>query len=170
MPAVVSDASVLICLGAIQQLQLLKDFYEEVFVPNAVWREVTAATGPRAGASETLQAYQQGWLKVQTPNNHQLVSSLQTSLGAGEAEAIALASELRANLLLIDESDGRKQARALGLMIAGTVGVLMRGKQAGKIKELKPILDILIQQHNFRVARDLYKEVLQQVGEIPTPQ
>jgi len=114
MPAVVSDASVLICLGAIQQLQLLKEFYEEVFVPNAVWREVTTATGPRPGASETRHAFEQGWLKVQTPNNRHFVSSLQTALGAGEAEAIALASELRAGLLLIDESDGRKQARALG--------------------------------------------------------
>jgi len=169
MPAVVSDASVLICLGAVQQLQLLKEFYEEVYVPNAVWREVTAATGPRAGVTETLHAHQQGWLKIQTPNNRHLVSSLQTSLGAGEAEAIALASELRASLLLIDESDGRKQARVLGLTVAGTVGVLLRAKQVGKLQQLKPVLDILVQRHNFRVARHLYEEVLRQVGEAPLP-
>jgi uncharacterized protein len=169
MPAVVSDASVLICLGAVRQLQLLKEFYEEVFVPNAVWREVTAAAGPRAGVTETLHAYQSGWLKVQTPNNRHFVSSLQMTLGEGEAEAIALASELQAGLLLIDESDGRKQARALGLTVTGTVGVLLRAKQAGKIKELKPVLDKLVQQHNFRLSRNLFEEVLRQVGEIPLP-
>jgi predicted nucleic acid-binding protein len=169
MPAVVSDASVLICLGAVQQLQLLKEFYEEVFVPNAAWREVTAATGPRTGAAETLHAFQQGWLKVQTPNNPHFVSSLQSALGAGEAEAIALASELQAALLLIDESNGRKQAKALGLTVTGTVGVLLRAKQAGKLRELKPVLDTLVQQHNFRLARNLYEDVLRQVGEVPLP-
>ena len=58
MPAVVSDASVLICLGAVGQLHLLKAFYEEIFVPDAVWREVTAASGPCTGATEALHAYQ----------------------------------------------------------------------------------------------------------------
>ena len=157
----------MICLGAVQQLQLLKEFYGEVFVPDAVWREVTAAAGPRAGAKETLQACQQGWLRIQTPNNRPLASSLQTTLGAGEAEAIALASELGASLLLIDETDGRKQAKALGLTVIGTVGVLLRAKQLGNLKELKPILDLLVQRYNFRLARNLYDEVLRQVGEKP---
>lgn len=166
MPAVVSDASVLICLGAVQQLQLLKEFYGEVLVPNAVWLEVTAA-GPRAGVSETLNGFEQGWLTVQKPDNRQLVSSLQTSLGAGEAEAIALASQLQAGLLLIDESDGRNHAKALGLTVVGTVGVLLRAKQVGKLQELKPVLDTLIRKQNFRLSRSLYEEVLRQVGEIP---
>ena len=167
MPAVVSDASVLICLGAVQQLQFLKEFYAEVFIPDAVWLEVTAAAGPRAGAAETILAAHEGWLKVQTPRNRHLVSTLQASLGAGEAEAIALASELQASLLLIDESDGRRQASALGLTVVGTVGVLLRAKQIGKLKELKPILTGLIQQHNFRLGRSRYEEVLRQVGEYP---
>jgi uncharacterized protein len=168
MPAVVSDASVLICLGAVQQLQLLKEFYGEVFVPTAVWREVTAAAGPRAGVSETLLANQQGWLKTLIPKNRQLVASLQTALGAGEAEAIALAAEQHADLLLIDESDGRRQAGALGLTVTGTVGVLLRAKQVGKLKELKPVLDQLMQRHHFRLARNLYEDVLQRVGEFPS--
>lgn len=55
------------------------------------------------------------------------------------------------------------------LTITGTVGVLLRAKEAGKLKKLKPILDILVQQHNFRLARNLYDEVLRQVGEAPPP-
>ena len=167
MSAIISDASVLICLGAAQQLHLLREFYQEIIVPDAVWREVTAATAARAGAKESLQARQQGWLKVQTPANHSLVASLQTTLGAGEAQAIALAAEVHARLLLIDESDGRKQARALGLVVTGTLGVLLLGKQSGRVSALKPILDVLIQQHSFRLARSLYEQILQQVGEAP---
>jgi len=167
MSTIISDASVLICLGAAQQLHLLREFYQEIIVPDAVWREVTGAAVSRAGAKESLQARQQGWLKVQTPGNRPLVASLQTMLGSGEAEAIALAAELHASLLLIDESDGRKQARALGLVVTGTLGVLLLGKQRGKVSALKPVLDALIQQHSFRLARSLYEQILQQAGEAP---
>lgn len=167
MRVVVSDASVLICLGALRQFQLLRDFYQEVLVPEAVWREVTVVAATRPGAQETIRASQQGWLQVRTPGNRALVMSLQSTLDAGEAEAIALASELGASLLLMDESDGRAEARSLGLPVTGTVGVLLRAKQAGAVPALKPVLDTLIAQHNFRLSRPLYEQVLRQVGEIP---
>ena len=152
MPAVVSDASVLICLGALRHLQLLRDLYGEIVVPDAVWREVTVVAATRPGAQETIQASQQGWLKVQTPGNRALVKSLQTTLDAGEAEAIALASELGASLLLMDGGDGRAEARSLGVAVTGTVGVLLRAKQTGVVPAVKPLLDTLITQHHFRLS------------------
>jgi hypothetical protein len=93
--------------------------------------------------------------------------SLQTKLDAGEAEAIALASELGASLLLMDESDGRNEARSLGLTVTGTLGVLLRAKQTGVLAALKPVLDTLIQQHCFRLGRALYEQALRQAGETP---
>jgi uncharacterized protein len=165
MPVVISDASVLICLGAIQQLHLLRDFYQEIVVPDAVWTEVTVAAASRAGAKEAIQARQEAWLKVQTPANRPLVISLHTVLGAGESEAIALATELHASLLLIDENDGRRQAKALGLAVTGTLGVLLRARQTGKLSALKPVLNTLMQQHNFRLSHILYEQVLRQAGE-----
>lgn len=167
MPAVVSDASVLISLGALQQLHLLRDFFQEILVPDAVWREVTVVAASRPGAQATIQASHQGWLKVQTPLNRPLVTSLQTTLDTGEAEAITLASELSANLLLMDESDGRAKARSLGLSVTGTLGVLLRAKQTAAVPALKPLLDTLIAQYNFRLSRPLYEHALQQVGEAP---
>ncbi len=107
MPVVVSDASVLISLGATGHIDLLKDFYQTVVVPNAVWQEITGSPLPLPGTTEAKQARQEGWLRVETPRNRALVSSLAASLDIGEAEAITLASELGAALLLIDESDGR---------------------------------------------------------------
>lgn len=167
MPAVVSDASVLICLGAVGQIYLLKDFFQDVFVPDAVWQEVTVGAAMRAGARETVQARHDGWLQVQTPGNRTLVASLQITLDAGEAEAIALASELGAGLLLMDESDGRAEARSLGLQVTGTLGVLLRARQVGMLPALKPVLDGLIQKHKFRLSRSFYEQALRQVGEIP---
>jgi hypothetical protein len=167
MPAVVSDASVLICLGALQQLQLLRDFYRQVFLPDAVWQEVTVVAATRPGAQETIQASQQGWLQRRTASNRALVSSLQTTLDAGEAEAIALACELGASLLLMDESDGRAKARSLGVPVTGTLGILLRAKQAGAVPSLRPLLDTLIGQHSFRLARPLYEQALNAVGEAP---
>ena len=165
MAAVVSDSSVLICLGVAGQYHLLREFYGEIIVPEAVWQEVTAASAP--GASETIQARESGWLKVRTPTNISLVASLRTTLGAGESEAIALAAETKAILLLIDESDGRKQAKALGLTVTGTIGILILAKQRGKLAALKPVLQMLVQQNQFRLGEALYADVLQQVGETP---
>jgi predicted nucleic acid-binding protein len=78
-----------------------------------------------AGASEVISARQQGWLQVGQPENRSLVLQLQTSLDGGEAEAIGLAFELQAKLALIDETEGRAAAKALGLAVAGTLGVLV---------------------------------------------
>lgn len=167
MPAVVSDASVLICLGAIQQIQILEEFFQEVFIPDAVWREVMVASGLRAGGKETSDAVQKGWLKVRTPGNRALVTSLQITLDSGEAEAIALATELGSSLLLIDESDGRTEARSLGMQVTGTLGIPLKAKVAGLIPALKPLLDTLIAQNSFRLGKALYTQALQAVGETP---
>src|SRR5687767_11871502 len=125
MAVIVSDASVLVCLAAAKHVHLLREFYHQIIVPEAVWREVTA-TASLPGAQEACSANEQGWLIVRTPTNTALVTSLRSSLDEGEAAAIALASELHATLLLIDESDGRVAARNLGLAVTGTLGVLVR--------------------------------------------
>ena len=95
------------------------------------------------------------------------MASLQITLDAGEAEAIALASEIGAGLLLMDESDGRAEARSLGLQVTGTLGVLLRARQVGMLPALKPVLDALIQKHSFRLSRSFYEQALRQVDEIP---
>src|SRR5206468_728144 len=100
MPVAVSDASVLICLGAVGQFQLLRDFYGEVVVPEAVWLEVTNVAASRPGVIEVVQAHQAGWLIVNRPHNRGLVRQLRSGLGAGEAEAIALASQISTLLLV----------------------------------------------------------------------
>lgn len=164
MPGVVSDSSVLIARGAAAHFDLLKESYQTVVVPGAVWHEITTSPLPLPGTAEARRARQDGWLRVEMPRNRELVASLAATLDLGEAEAIALASELGAALLLIDESDGRAAAKSLGLALAGTVGIFLRARLCGRLDALKPVLDQLVRSQSFRLSRSLDERVLEQVG------
>ncbi len=90
---------------------------------------------------------------------------LSRELDKGEAEAIALALELRADQVLIDERRGRRIAARLNLRYTGILGILVEAKNRGLISEVKPLLDALINQAVFWVAAPLYSSVLQIVDE-----
>jgi predicted nucleic acid-binding protein len=81
-------------------------------------------------------------------------------LDAGEANAIALALELQADDLLIDERLGRQEALRLGLSIIGILGILLVAKQKSLIPQVQPVMDALISQAGFRVSSQLYQRVL----------
>ena len=91
---------------------------------------------------------------------------LKHDLDHGEAEAIALAKEIKADLILLDERAARKIAKSLSLKILGTVGVLIKAKQTENIDSLKVVLDVLRNQAQFRISDSLYELALQSVGEL----
>ncbi len=160
---VVSDASPLINLARIDKLDLLPRLYGELHLPEAVWQEVVIQGAGQPGAQEIQEAC---WIKRHAVANRPLVQALEQELDAGEAEAIALALELQAELLLMDERLGREVARHLGLRYIGLIGVLLEAKRKGLISALKPHLDTLRDTAGFRVSEALYKRVLQDEGEI----
>jgi uncharacterized protein len=169
MAVVVSDASPLICLSALRRLDLLRLLYGSVLVPEAVWQEVTrppSFTSPTTPAAVS-EAKAFGWLEVVAATNRPLVTQLETTLDRGEAEAIALAVENQSSLLLIDERDGRQVARALGVEMTGTLGVLLRAKTTGHIAAIEPLIKELIQDHNFRLHPSLVERILAEAGERP---
>lgn len=90
---------------------------------------------------------------------------LREDLDPGEAEAIVLAIERQADLLLVDERRARRTATAAGLTVSGLLGVVAKAKQAGLIDLARPVLDELIQTARFWIGPDLYKEVLVELGE-----
>ncbi len=105
------------------------------------------------------------WIRIIPVKDHLLVDELAKMLDRGEAEAIALAVDLKANYLLIDEMKGRTIARKYNLTITGVLGILIRAKQKGLLEFVKPDMDKLIYEADFRVHPKLYKEVLGWVGE-----
>jgi predicted nucleic acid-binding protein len=102
---------------------------------------------------------------VATVVDQNRVQELRQELDAGEAEAIVLAIERRADLVLVDERRGRKTANGAGLTVTGLLGVVARAKQAGLIQLARPVLDELIQVARFWIGPELYAEVLAGLGE-----
>ncbi len=113
MALVISDTSTLIHLAAIGRLTLLKDLYQQIMLPSAVWKEAVEEGKGKSGTAEIEMARQLGWVEVASPGNLPLVSLLQRDLDEGESEAIALAIERQADLILLDETDARQVAAAL---------------------------------------------------------
>ena len=83
------------------------------------------------------------WITVIEPSNKALVNMLLDFLDEGEANAIALAREINADLVLLDEKEARRIARRLGLKILGTLGILILAKRKGHLKLVKPLIENL---------------------------
>ncbi len=160
---IVSNASPLISLARIGQLDLLRQLYGALTIPEAVWQE-TVVKGVRQAGAEEIRAAQ--WINRQTVTDQRLVYSLRQELDAGEAEAIALAIEQDAELLLMDERLGRETAHYFGVRYIGLLGVLVEAKHKGLIGAVKPLVDALREIAGFRIAEALYEEVIRDEGEI----
>jgi uncharacterized protein len=116
---IVSDASPLINLARARHFDLLPAFYGQVVIPQAVYDEVVMRGQGRDGSQEVKEA---DWIEVQVPQDALAVRALAAELGSGEASAIILALECKADLLLVDEIRGRRVAQKLGLKVRGDVG------------------------------------------------
>ncbi len=160
---VVSDASPIIALSLIGQLDLLRELYHEVKVPEAVYQEITRLGVEQIGVQEILQS---SWISAQPVVNNELVNALLGELDQGEAEAIALASEVSAELLLIDERRGRKTATRLGLNVIGVLGILIEAKKNKLIDSLTEQLDDLVLITGFRISPELRQRVLEVTREL----
>ena len=158
---VVCDASPIISLASIGRFGLLRQLYEKVCVPDAVYEEVTRA-GKRAGAGELASA---DWVERRTLGNDFLARALYGELDMGESEAIALAVEIGADLLLMDERQGRAVAGRFGLKVAGVLGILIEAKQKGLLDRIEPVLDELQSRAGFRISPELRQRVLHSQGE-----
>ena len=159
---VVSDTSPVLNLARVRRLDLLPSLYHQVFIPPAVSTELGSRNSQ---TSQFIHAALGSWLLVASPENHELVAKLRNNLDAGEAEAIVLAVERQASLLLLDERLGRRAARTFGLRITGLIGVLVDTKQARLIDQVKPVLDELIAEAHFWIGTALYQEILAKLDE-----
>lgn len=147
---VVSNTSPLIGLSNIGKLGIFHELFGEVLVPPAVAGEF----------GESLPE----WIAVKHPKDEPLVSALSKLLGDGESEAIALAIELNADFLILDDLKARKIAKDMGIKVIGTAGVLLLAKKRGIVNDVKPLLMGLVDR-GFRISNDVIEVILKAAGE-----
>lgn len=158
-PVVVANSTPLIGLSRIRRLHILKELFGTVVVPAAVFREVSVARGDLPGGQEVRGA---DWIEVREVRGRTVVEILELSVDSGEAEAIALAKEIGADLLLIDDRRGRSAAKGVGLALSGTVGALLRYYRKDE-KGFRDALGELV-ANGFRLGRDEQEKILQLAG------
>lgn len=158
---VVSDTSVLIYLARLRLLDLLPTLYGRVVIPPAVQIELEQGDPPEPALRHITE-----WLEVAAPRDLAKVEMFAHLVDQGEAEAIALALELSADLLLIDDGDGRSFARAQALRAQGLIGVILDAKRAGVLPAVRPELDRLRDLTTFRMSHRVYTDALRRAGEI----
>ncbi len=148
---VVSNTSPLIVLSNTGELDLLRFLFGRIAIPRGVAEEF----------GEQLPE----WIEVKDVQNQVVVSLLREKLHKGESEAIALAVELNAELVIIDDKTARNTASYLGLNVIGTAGLILLGKKKGYYKEIKPVVDNLTKK-GFRLSNDVMEQILKEAGEL----
>jgi len=150
----ISNSTPLIALAKINQLQLLKHYFGEILIPEEVYDEVVRRGSGLAGSADVASCI---WIVRAQVTNRLAVDALSISLDRGEAEAIVLASE-RDALLIIDDGEGRKAAKLLGLNVTGTLGLLLIASEDGKLN-LKSAMDDL-RAVGFHLSTKEYERIL----------
>lgn len=150
---VVSNSSPLIALVRIQRLDLVPAILESVLIPPAVAREIRPSIPDLPD-----------WLRVRAPSGSPSLLGPRGRLGDGEWEAIALATEIGAAAILIDDRPARRVAEAAGLNVIGTLGLLLEAKKTAHIQSVRAELDKLLKT-SFFLSRQLYDQLLRTAGE-----
>lgn len=159
---VISNTSPLTNLAAIGKFDILQALFDHIHISRAVKAELFADGKAWPGAIESERA---AWIEVNPVSDRYVVDALRLELDPGEAETIALALQLNADLVLMDEQAGRRAAQYLGLTVMGVVGLLVRAKQKDIIYELRPLLGALRQQAGFYLSQSVFEHALALAGE-----
>jgi hypothetical protein len=158
---VVSDTSPIRALDHLRLLPVLKPLFNTVLITPGVERELML---PRnAMKSVDIAAYE--FIEVREPQDRAVVQSLRTELQEGESEAIALAMEVGAPIVLMDEMAGRTFVARHGMIALGTLGILLRAKKRGLVEAISPLVVSLSTELNFFMSDDLKRQVLRMAGE-----
>src|SRR5690554_4262969 len=161
MHKVIVNSTPIISLSIIDQLSLLSELYNEVYIPQAVFDEVCVKGESQIGAKSLTNSNN---IQVVSIKNNEARQFFSTSLHKGEIEVMILAKEIDADLIIIDDYQARKHAKYLGLKITGTLGVLLKAKKNNYIISIKTLMDKLI-KNDIYIGDNLYKKVLKLSGE-----
>lgn len=165
MKKIITNSTPIISLSIIGKLHLLHELFEEVYVPEAVYREIVHGESKKEyGREELKNTVEEERFQLLQIKNKQLVNTLYGKLHEGELEVIVGAKELGLQNVLLDERVARSLAKTFLLRPIGTIGILLLAKKKGKIEKVKPLLDQLIANGIF-LSKSLYEQVLIEAGE-----
>lgn len=161
---VIADTTPIITLLKLERLELLEKIFGQVIIPNAVYEELTAN---QKYLSEAKVIDDCPFLIRGEVSDRQAIKVLREVVGldVGESEAIALADEQEANLLIIDERKGRRVAKQMGLKITGTIGILIQAFDSEILsrQEIFSCMEIL-RSGDIRISDALFETVLEHVN------
>ncbi|MGK7900639.1 MAG: DUF3368 domain-containing protein [Hormoscilla sp.] len=161
MPKIIADTSCIQYLYQTDLLSLLPILYNEIILPQAVVDELAIGI---ASAVSLPNIASISWIAVRQAIDREILPQV-TELGSGEKEAIALALEIPDSLVILDDALGRRCAGQLGVKFTGTLGVLLKAKQAGHLSAVAPILDQL-DALRFRLDASTRATVLKLAAEL----
>jgi len=161
---VVADTSVVINLCCVGQGDLLRRLFQDVVVPPAVAVEFArlVAAVPRFAGLTLPEGIRQ-----QAATTFPALLRSAIGLDPGEMAALALAVEIHADAVLLDERRGREVAGQLGLRTIGILGMLLQAKSAGLLPAVRATLDDLQREAGFWIAEPLRQQLLTLAGESP---
>ena len=150
-PNIIIDASSLIALYKLDLIDILKDLYASINIPEAVLSEW----------GHDLPH----WIRIIPLDNIDTAKDFRKKLGDGESEVIALGIEKKNYVLVLDDLKARQTAQKLGLKITGLLGILLKAKKRNKISKIRPLLKTL-DKEDFRISNKLKNEILIMAGEV----
>jgi len=153
---IVSNSSPLIVFSKIGRLSLLEEIFNEVYIPKAVFEEVTKG-------KKGTEIVKNKWIKVKQVKDKDFAEYLSKIIGKGEAEAIILAKECNSKLL-IDDAEGRKHAKLLNLKFMGSLGLLKLAKKRGLIESVGEVIEEM-KNESFYIDEGLITALLESMGE-----
>jgi len=161
----VSDTTAIIYLAKINALHLLKTLFHVIYIPEAVYDELIRQ-GDRLSGSKEVKLLP--WIKVKKVDNYEhYTKKFSKPLDPGETQAIGLAIHINADLLIMDERDGRNEAKKQEIKIVGVIGIFQKAKDEGLILRVRPYLEKLRCETKFKMSPRLYKLALEGAGEWP---
>lgn len=163
--SVVSNATPLIALISLNQLDLLNMLFDKIYIPKQVYEEVVGPDENRIGLKELKKKIQEGEILIYDIRDFKFVEMMLGRLHRGELSVMVAAKELGINYVLMDDASARKTAESFSLAPIGTVGIFKLAKVKRLIPEIKPLLDKLI-ENNFRISLKLYNDILKDVNEL----
>ena len=169
MKTIVSDSTPLIFLAKVGRLDLLKDVFEKVSIPEAVFNEaVTQGKAIQMSDASIIEAAVGRWIRVKrveagVESEYSFLDD-NMRLGLGERGALKLCKQLNADYFMVDDREARRVSRILNIVPLGTCGVIVEACRQGFISgvEALEMLDTLVRA-GFRISATVYRRVLDEL-------